>query len=189
MENKQISTVRTITGELIGGYILYGIVFDILYNIIYTLISKQITTISITPEIIIIIILQGISTFCIWRCSIATTFKKRTIETKEIRKVIKNLIIFTIILCSISCIMKFNKINNLIEESANKSETLLELYTNQIKEENQIKQYQENQEKNIKETKEKLYKNVAIFEIIITAVYIGVVPLQKKAIQKHAEKT
>lgn len=41
MENKQIATVRKITGELIGGFILYGIVFGILYDIFLFLTVKK----------------------------------------------------------------------------------------------------------------------------------------------------
>ena len=43
LENKQIATVRTITGELIGGFILYGIVFGILYSFIYSAITNRVS--------------------------------------------------------------------------------------------------------------------------------------------------
>ena len=76
LENKQIATVRTITGELIGGFLLYGIAFSILYNIAYSAILNRISSDSLILTAIITIILQGITVFCIWRCSIATTFKK-----------------------------------------------------------------------------------------------------------------
>lgn len=59
MENKQIATVRKITGELIGGFILYGLVFGILYNILYSNIANKISENYIVLAIITII-LQGI---------------------------------------------------------------------------------------------------------------------------------
>ena len=31
LENKQSAKIKTITGELIGGFILYGIAFGVLY--------------------------------------------------------------------------------------------------------------------------------------------------------------
>jgi len=38
------ATVRTITGELIGGFLLYGIVFSFLYRILYSAISNRISS-------------------------------------------------------------------------------------------------------------------------------------------------
>ena len=73
LENKQVATVRTITGALIGGFILYGIVFSILYSFIYSAITNRISEDSLILTAIIAIILQGITIFCIWRCSIANT--------------------------------------------------------------------------------------------------------------------
>ena len=65
LENKQVATVRTITGELIGGFILYGIVFGILYSFIYSAITKRISEDSLILTAIIAIILQGITVFCV----------------------------------------------------------------------------------------------------------------------------
>lgn len=103
MENKQIATVRKITGELIGGFILYGIVFGILYDILYNSIANKISENYILLAIIAII-LQGIIGFCIWRCSIATTFRNRLIEKNNVKTVMKNLIIFTVIICILTAI-------------------------------------------------------------------------------------
>ena len=60
MENKQVSTVRTITGELIGGYILYGIVFSILYSFIYSFIINRISGDSLILKTIITIIITSL---------------------------------------------------------------------------------------------------------------------------------
>lgn len=188
MENKQVATIRTITGELIGGFILYGIVFAILYSIVYSVISSKISSDYLIFTAIIAIILQGITVFCVWRCSIATTFRKRLIDTNDVQNVIKNLMIFTVILCLISSIVNFSEVNEKIEETINSDESviLLEFYMKYLYDDEEIAQYQAEKEKVVNETKTKLYTYLAVLEIGLLAVYLGVVPLQKKAILKYA---
>ena len=50
----------------------------------------------------------------------------------------------------------------------------------------EIAQYDAEKEKIISETKSRLYTYLAVLEIGLLAVYLGVVPLQKKAILKYA---
>lgn len=76
VEDKQVSTVRKITGELIGGFILYGLIFGLLYSLVYSSITDLIPENMFILTSSISIILQGITAFCIWRCSIVSTFKK-----------------------------------------------------------------------------------------------------------------
>lgn len=188
MENKQSATVRTITGELIGGFLIYGIVFGILYSIIYSAISNRISSDSLIPTAIIAIILQGITVFCVWRCSIATTFRKRVIDTNDVQNVMKNLMIFTVIICLITAIMNFSGVNETVEKTVNSnaSVALSESYMKYFYDEEEVAQYQAEKEKIINETKTKLYTYLAVLEIGLLAVYLGVVPLQKKAILKYA---
>lgn len=188
MENKQVSTVRTITGELIGGYILYGIVFSILYSFIYSFIINRISGDSLILKTIITIILQGIIVFCIWRCSIATTFRKRLIETNDIKIVMKNLMIFTIIICFITAMINFAQVNETLEKTINSDRSVImsETYMKYLYDDEEIAQYEAEKEKIINETKGKLYTYLAILEVGLFAVYLGVVPLQKKAILKYA---
>ena len=188
MENKQVATVRTITGELIGGFILYGIVFSILYNIVYSVISNRISSDSLILTAIIAIILQGITVFCVWRCSIATTFRKRLIDTNDVQNVIKNLMIFTVILCLISAIMNFSEVKEKVEKTINSNASVIlsESYMKYLYDDEEIAQYQAEKEKVVNETKTKLYTYLAVLEIGLLAVYLGVVPLQKKAILKYA---
>lgn len=174
MRNKQVATVRTITGELIGGFFLYGIAFGILYRIISKILSPD----SLILAAIIAIILQGIRVFCVWRCSIATTFRKRSININDVQTVMKNLMIFTIILFLISTVMNYSDIN----KSLTTIQKMTEAYTYYIDDPELISQYKAENEKNISN----LYTYLAVLEIGLLAVYLGVVPLQKKAILKHA---
>ncbi len=189
MENKQVATVRTITGELIGGFILYGIVFGILYSSIYSAITNTIPeNYSLVLKAIIAILLQGIIVFFIWRCSIATTFRKRLIETNDVKKVIKNLMIFTVIICFITAMINFMQVNQTVEETINSDARLKisETYMQYLYDDEEIAQYKAEKEKLIGETKTKLYTYLIVLEIGLLVVYLGVVPLQKKAILKYA---
>lgn len=184
LENKQIATVRTITGELIGGFLLYGIAFSILYNIAYSAILNRISSDSLILTAIITIILQGITVFCIWRCSIATTFKKRAIDRNDIKTVMKNLIIFTLIICFITALLNFTEVNKKLAIQSSDlmfSETFVKYKYNAV----EMAKYQTEKEKIISKTKTKLYTYLGVLEIGLLAVYLGVVPLQKKAILKH----
>lgn len=189
LENKQVATVRTITGELIGGFILYGIVFGILYSSIYSAITNTIPeNYSLVLKAIIAILLQGIIVFFIWRCSIATTFRKRLIETNDVKKVIKNLMIFTVIICFITAMINFMQVNQTVEETINSDARLKisETYMQYLYDDEEIAQYKAEKEKLIGETKTKLYTYLIVLEIGLLVVYLGVVPLQKKAILKYA---
>ena len=189
LENKQVATVRTITGELIGGFILYGIVFGILYSSIYSAITNTIPeNYSLVLKAIIAILLQGIIVFFIWRCSIATTFRKRLIETNDVKTVIKNLMIFTVIICFITAMINFIRVNQTIEETINSDVNLriAETYMQYLYDDEEIAQYQAEKEEIINENKTKLYTYLIVLEIGLLAVYLGAVPLQKKAILKYA---
>ena len=188
LENKEIATIRTITGELIGGFLLYGIVFSILYNFIYSAITNKIAEDALILIAVIAIILQGITVFCIWRCSIATTFRKRLIGRADVKKVMRNLMIFTVIVCIVSAIMNFVEVNKSVDEAidSNANITMAESYMRYIYDDDEIAQYEAQKEQVINETKTKLYMYLAVLEIGLLVVYLGVIPLQKKAILKYA---
>ena len=188
LENKQVATVRTITGELIGGFILYGIVFGILYSFISSTIINKISENSLILAAIIVIILQGIIVFCIWRCSIASTFRKKLIEKNDIKIVIKNLMIFTVIICILTALMNYAQVSEIVEDTINSDTGLMmsETYMQYLYDDDEIAQYEAEKQKIISETKTKLYTYLAVLEIGLLAVYLGVVPLQKSAILKYA---
>ena len=182
-----MATVRTITGELIGGFILYGIVFGILYNFICSAITNRISTNSLILIAVIAIILQGITVFCVWRCSIATTFRKKLIEANDVKIVMKNLMIFTVIICFLNAMMNFAQVNKTVEETINSNAGMImsETYMQYLYDDDEIAQYEAEKEKIISETKTKLYTYLAVLEIGLLVVYLGIVPLQKKAILKY----
>ena len=183
MDNKKVASVRTITGELIGGFILYGIPFSILYMVIRNWISNIISSESLIISVMISIVLQGVVAYCIWKCSITTTFKKRAINKNDVSTVIKNLVIFTFILCLFSAIMNFSEVNRKLDRNTNEILQFSEIYRNNEKQKNQ---YLEKKEKSIAQTKNKLYTYLLILEVGLLIVYLGVAFLQKKSILKYS---
>lgn len=188
MENKEIATVGKITGELIGGFFLYGILFAILYNIVYSFIVLSLSSASKLLIASIAIILQGLAVFCIWRCSISTTFKKRAIDRNDVSTVIRNLLIFTVIVCIINGFFNFYDAHKKFDKaiSSNTSLTMLDQFADSLYSTDQKAQYQAEKEKALNEAKSELTTYIIILEVGLLIVYLGVVPLQKKSILKHA---
>ena len=187
MKNKQVATVRTITGELIGGFLLYGIAFGLLFNIIHSAITNRIETDSQILIAIITIILEGITVFLVWRCSIATTFRNRLIEKNDVPKVMKNLLIFTVIIYSITALVNFSKVNDTINKTINSKFLLSERVLKYMNDSDEIAKYNEEKNKAINEAKSIAYKYLAVLEIGSLAVYLGILPLQKKAILRYTD--
>lgn len=188
MENKEIATVKKITGELIGGFFLYGILFAILYSFLFAMILTVISTESLIITAIIAILLQGLSVYFVWKFSISATFKKRAIDKNDVPVVIRNLMIFTVIICFISAIINFIDVNKNIDKTVNSSSSL-QLSESLMKykyTDEEISQYTAKKEKIINEAKSRLYTYLIVLEIGLFVVYLGVVPLQKKTISKHA---
>lgn len=185
MENKELVTSGKITQALIGNWLLWGIVFGFLYNIIFSLITSKINSMIIVA--IIAIIFQGIITFIMWKLSTSSSFKKKTIAYDDVPKVMKNLIIFTVAICIINGIYNASTVNSSIDEALQSdyklkyAESMMSYYYNNA----QMEEYQLQKEEMIKETKSKLYAYLITLEIGLTAVYLAVLPLEKKEILKY----
>lgn len=188
MFNKEIATVRKATGELIGGFFLYGILFGILYSIVYNLVVAKFASNSLMPKAIIAIILQGITVFLIWQSSTASTFKKRNIYRDDVPTVMRNLVIFTIIICIGSAIVNFAQVNSTIDKMVETDVglKLREGYMSYLYSDEQMAEYEVQKKQAITEAKGKLYGYLAVLEVGLLAVYLGVLPLEKNMIMKYS---
>ena len=185
MENKDVVSTKKMTQELIVGWFLWGIPLGILYSVVYSLLANSME--SMTMSAVIAIILQGITVFFIWRLSISSSFKKKTIASEDVPKVMKNLIIFTIIICFINGIFNFSKVNKIIDEMIDTNYQLkyYESMMSYLYDDEQMEEYNAQKEEIIKEAKNQCYIYLAILEIGLTIVYLAVLPLEKKAILKY----
>lgn len=191
MEERNVVTVKSITGKLIGSYFLYGILWGIIYSIVYNKVSQNFSgEDSLIPIAIFAIILQGIITFFLWRTSITSVFKKVTINKNDVENLIKKLIIFTLVICFIHALTTWIEINDKIDEEIENSTELrmAESYMKYFYNDEQIAEYNAQKEIIINEAKTKLNTYFIVLEIGILIVNIAVVPLQKNHILKYCEE-
>ena len=112
---KEYINAEKATQNLIAYYILWGFLFGIIYNLVYTFITANME--SLILQVIVTIVLQGIVAFLLWKFSMSSVFKKKTILYYDVPKVMKNLTIFTIIICIISGIYNISRVNSSIKET------------------------------------------------------------------------
>ncbi len=184
LERKVVTTGK-ITGELIGGFILYGFLFGLLYSLIFAILSEY--SKSILLNSVLSIILQGITAYIVWKFSTKSAFKKMTIHTNEVSKVMKNLIIFTVVLCILTAIYNYKKVKTEFDKEINSSIGLAmsDRYASYLYDDEEMVEYKNKKEKAISDAKVKLYGSLALLEIGLLAVYLGVLPLEKKNILKY----
>ena len=186
MKNKELVSSGKMTSYLIGDWLILGIVFSIVYNFIYELITNSME--SLILETLVAIILQGITVFLLWKSCLNFFFKKRTISNDDVPVVMKNLIIFTVIICLLSAALNLFTLNSTIDKEIQSelrySESMMPyFYSNEA-----MKEYQEQKEQVIKEVKTKSYTYSIISQIGITTVYLAVLMLVKKDILKQIDK-
>lgn len=188
MENKEIITSGKMTQKLIGNWLLYMIFFEIVYKIIYSLIISSIEDIIIS--ILVAMILHGIFVILVWKCSTSSSFKKKTISYEDISIVMKNLIIFTIIVCIINTIYNISNVNSIMDEYVDSSYELKisESMMSYLYDEEEMAEYEYEKEKAIVELKKQIYIYLILLEIGLTAVYLAVLPLEKRFILKYVRK-
>ncbi len=185
MEEKEVVTSGKITQGLIVGWFLWGILWGIIYTFLYRFITNF--TDSLIIKSIIIIILQGIITFIIWKFSTKSTFKKRTMNSDDVPKVMKNLIIFTILICIINGVYQFFNANDAIDRTINSNFQLRirETMMSSLYDDEEMEEYNKEKEEFISDVKNQVYTYLVIVEIGLTAVYLLVLPLEKKEILKY----
>ena len=114
MENREVANSSKMSSELIAGFFLFGILTTIVYCIIIN-IFKNILANSLPILTAIVIFLQAITYYFTWKFSISYTMKKKTMETSNLSRVMRNIIIFTVIfliISSISIYFDYKKVSN-----------------------------------------------------------------------------
>lgn len=184
-ENKELVTSNKITQLLIGNWLLWSIVFGFIYSFVFSLVTAKIESKILVA--IIAIITHGVMIFVIWKLSTSTSFKKKTIYYDDVPKVMKNLIIFTIVICLFNSIYNISTVNNSIDKTLQSNYKLkyIESMMSYLYSDAQIEEYQAQKEKTIQKTKNELYTYLVILEIGLTAVYLAILPLEKKEILKY----
>lgn len=185
MENKEMVSAGKMSQHLMGNWLLWGLLFGFIYSFVFVLITNSME--SLVLKAIIAVITQGIIAIIVWKLSTSSSFKKRTISYNDVPTVMRNLIIFTIVICVLTGIYNITSVNSSMDKAINSDYKLKfsESMMSRIYSDEQMAEYNKEKEKAIAEAKSKANMYLIILEVGLTAVYLAVLPLEKKEILKY----
>lgn len=188
MGNKEEVSSREISRGLILYFILFNFLFGFIYSFGFSLLSEHINSMMIMG--IISVIAQGIITFTCWKISVSTVFKNKTMPRREVANTMRNIVIFTVIVCIINGVYQLSNVNKTIDEGINSDYGLKykEHIISQIYDGERLQEYYKQKEEAIEKAKKQAYTYLLIIEIGFTITYLAVLPLVRKDIIKHVEK-
>lgn len=191
LNEKKIYTANQMTGELLLGIVLYGVIFYVIYRIIYKLgayfIEDNDNFLLISGAMVLI--LQIIMVFVTFKLANIQAFKKGTIYKSDVGKVVKNISFVVIVLLLSQVLATFISVNSVVEETINDDLWLKyrekKMYA--FYDDDEIEIYQTQKEKEIQELKNELYQYLAIVETGTIIIYVTAIILEKKSLYKRAE--
>lgn len=191
LNEKKIYTANQMTGELLLGIVLYGVICYVIYRIIYKLgayfIEDNDNFLLISGAMVLI--LQIIMVFVTFKLANIQAFKKGTIYKSDVGKVVKNISFVVIVLLLSQVLATFISGNSVVEETINDDLWLKyrekKMYA--FYDDDEIEIYQTQKEKEIQELKNELYQYLAIVETGTIIIYVTAIILEKKSLYKRAE--
>jgi len=191
LNEKKIYTANQMTGELLLGIVLYGVICYVIYRIIYKLgayfIEDNDNFLLISGAMVLI--LQIIMVFVTFKLANIQAFKKGTIYKSDVGKVVKNISFVVIVLLLSQVLATFISVNSVVEETINDNLWLKyrekKMYA--FYDDDEIEIYQTQKEKEIQELKNELYQYLAIVETGTIIIYVTAIILEKKSLHKRAE--
>ena len=191
LNEKKIYTANQMTGELLLGIVLYGVICYVIYRIIYKLgayfIEDNDNFLLISGAMVLI--LQIIMVFVTFKLANIQAFKKGTIYKSDVGKVVKNISFVVIVLLLSQVLLTFTSVNSVVEETINDDLWLKyrekKMYA--FYDDDEIEIYQTQKEKEIQELKNELFQYLAIVETGTIIIYVTAIILEKKSLYKRAE--
>lgn len=191
LNEKKIYTANQMTGELLLGIVLYGVICYVIYRIIYKLgayfIEDNDNFLLISGAMVLI--LQIIMVFVTFKLANIQAFKKGTIYKSDVGKVVKNISFVVMVLLLSQVLATFISVNSVVEETINDDLWLKyrekKMYA--FYDDDEIEIYQTQKEKEIQELKNELYQYLAIVETGTIIIYVTAIILEKKSLYKRAE--
>lgn len=184
MENKKIISAKSMTWSLIGWSILYGLCLNILYGFLVKLFTGG-NHGNLTFVLIISLILQACVAHLMWYFSITSAFKKSTIVSSDLSKVINNLLIYTVILLVIYSVGNIISIDKTVEDAADKEFQIYDTYSQYLLSDEDIIKYQQMKDDVVKNVKDEVHTYVAILLICIAIINIVMVFVAKAFMKKY----
>lgn len=188
MSEKEMIDSRSMTIQLILGYILFGILFSVIYQVTLGLMVNMIP--SVILKILINLVGKGILLYAIWRITIVLAFKKKTIEQRDIPRVTKNVTIFVLLVFSISFIVGFVELSEQIKELNNKPEEVryYESMISEYESESALEEFQEAYQKEVEDAKDQLRGAFYGVEVGMLIIHLGILMMVRKRIADQAER-
>lgn len=174
------------TKSLIGKWLAWYIILSIIYTIVYSLISSAIESLII--QVIAAIILQALIVLAAWVMSTKFTFKDKLLKRSDVGAVMKNLIIFSIIVCAVNAAYRFVQVSSSFDSAieSNYELKVKEKMAEQVYDKQKMQEYYQQKSEAISEAKEQTYVYLAVFEVFSIAIFLAILPFEKKLIMKHA---
>ena len=183
-KGKAQGTIKNITSELIGGYLLYGFILGIFYAIIGSIITEKIVGTDLNMAATVSVICSGILGIIVWKLSIKSTFKKKLIAREDIPGVMKNITVFIIVIIVLSGALNYLEFKEEIDEIKEKYTSayrMLDKYGYS----NESKELIEKTEQEIDKQVKTYYTYLGIVETGQIIVYIAILYMIKKDIEKY----
>ena len=185
MENKEMVSAGKISQYLIEIYIALGLLSGFIYTFVFSIINLYVEEIIL--KAVIAVLIQGIISIIVWKFSISSAFKNRTIIYNDVPTVMKNLIIFILVICVLTGIYNIASVNSKVDKAidSNYNLKLKESMMSTIYSDKQMSEYNKEKERMIEDVKSKAKTYLVIFEVGLTGVYLVVLVIVKKEILKY----
>ena len=190
LNEKKIYTANQMTGELLLGIVLYGVISYVVCRIAYGLTvhffedNKNFILLGF-----IVLALQALMVFVTFKLANRQAFKKGTIYKTEVGNVLKNISFVVIVILLIQVLGTFANVSSTVDEVVEDDLGLKyrEHLMSIIYDDDDMAVYQAEKEKAIQEVKNKLYQYLAIVEIGIIVIYGTAIVLERKSLYQRAE--
>ena len=179
MEEIEIIPASKITRRIIENWLLWGVIIQLCYGVILNIIIKNVN--ANVLKIILSIVLQIIAVCIIWKISNAKAFKGKSIYRRDIPEIMKNLTIFTIVICIISIIFVFSIVNEAINEISyemkERYKGLINIYGEDV--------YNQQMELLIEPVKKQINSYIVIIQIASSIIYLVMLVFEKKELLNY----
>lgn len=188
MENREVVDSKKMRNEFIGGIFLYGTIYGLIYIAVYWIVYFLCCHL-IKSDILFTIMQIAIETifiYFVYKASIKSIFKKRTIEKNQINDFIKKYIAVCVIILVVSFIINIFDVNSTINDVANSQSTVtMENILLKYYDDDEIKEYYEEKENTLNEVKTEAYGYLIMKTICFSAIYCYVIFKHKETIYKY----
>ena len=185
MNNRETVSSGKMSAEIIGNNILLGIPFSIISSVVQGMISNIFENIWLA--IIATVAAQAIIVYVLWKITIENSFKKKTIVPEDIKKVMRNIIIYVVISIVISVGLNYYELQNNIKETMESSVELkiYDSYASMLYNEEQLAEYQKAKMEALNKVISQLKVMFFVLQSLLAILNLGILVVVKKKISEQ----